>query len=137
LKLLTVAWIGVAAVALAATTGWNPDSFREEQTLDFLTVAAEEGEHWSRVWLVVIDGQLYIRLGPRAAGRIEKNTAAPYVRIRIAGQELDHVRVEPAPGMAGKVAAALADKYWSDVLIHHFSHPLTARLVAEPTRANR
>jgi hypothetical protein len=32
--------------------------------------------------------------------------------------------------MAEPVAAAMAAKYWSDVLIHFASHPLTVRLIA-------
>ena len=35
------------------------------------------------------------------------------------------------PDMKQKVAAAMADKYWMDVLIRHESHPMVARLVPE------
>jgi hypothetical protein len=34
--------------------------------------------------------------------------------------------------MAEKVAAAIAQKYWSDVVIRWFPHPLTVRLEWEP-----
>ncbi len=124
--------VGLAIVLssrLALATQWDPNSFRSESTLDFLTVGPEEGEHWSRVWLVVIDRQLYVRLGPRAAGRVEKNTTAPFVKVRIAGQQFDRVRVEPAPDMKEKVAAEMAEKYWTDVLVRYSDHPLTAKLV--------
>ena len=97
-------------------------------TLEFLTVGPDEGEHWSTVWLVVIDGQVYIRLGSRAAERMEQNTTAPYVKVRIAGQQFDRVKAEPAPDMVEPVAAAMGDKYWSDVLVRYFNHPLTMRL---------
>ena len=33
--------------------------------------------------------------------------------------------------MKEKVAAAMADKYWMDILIRHESHPMVARLVPE------
>ena len=33
--------------------------------------------------------------------------------------------------MAEKVAAAMGDKYWSDVFVRFFSHPLTLRLAPE------
>jgi hypothetical protein len=82
------------------------------------------------VWVVEVEGQLYIRLGRRAAARFEKNTTAPFLKVRIAGQEFDHVRAEPAPEMAERVAAAMAAKYWSDLLIRFASHPLTVRLSA-------
>lgn len=110
---------------------WDPESFRGVETLDFLTVGAEEGEYWSPVWLVVLDGQVYIRLGGRAAGRIEGNTTAPYIGVKIDGQQFDRVRADPAPEMAERVAAAMADKYWSDLFIRFFPHPLTMRLVVE------
>jgi hypothetical protein len=116
---------------VAPASAWNPISFGGEQALEFLTVGTDEGEHWSRVWLVTIDGQLYVRLGTRAAGRIERNTSTPYVEVRIADQQFDRVRVEPAPEATGKVAAAMAQKYWSDFMVRGLSHPLTARLIGE------
>jgi len=115
----------LAAPALAA---WDPQAFSKESTLQFLTVGPDEGEHWSTVWLVVIDGQVYIRLGSRAAERMTKNTAAPIVKVRIAGQEFDRVKAEAAPDMVAPVAQAMGEKYWSDWLVHHFNHPLTMRL---------
>ena len=124
----------IAALTLTtavASADWNPQAFSSENTLEFLTV--EDGvEHWSTVWLVVIDGQVYIRLGSRAAARIEGNATKPDVKIRIAGQTFDKVKAEPVPDMAGPVAKAMGDKYWSDVFVRHFSHPLTMRLTNEP-----
>src|SRR5262249_23192604 len=79
------------APALSASAGWDPQAFSKQSTLEFLTVGPSEGEHWSTVWLVVIDGDVYIRLGSRAAGRMEQNTTAPYVKLRIAGQQFDRV----------------------------------------------
>ena len=113
---------------------WNPAAWQDESTLDFRTTEAGSGEHWSPVWLVVIDGDVYLRLGTRAADRITKNQTSPFVGIRIAGQHFDKVRAEATPDKADAVAAAMADKYWSDVLVRFFSHPLTMRLVAEPSK---
>jgi len=78
-----------------------------------------------------------LKLGPRAAGRIEKNQTAPFVGVRIAGEQLERVRGEPAPDYAERVAKAMAAKYWSDVIVRHFSHPLTLRLVPEPGGAQQ
>ena len=119
-------------VASASAADWSPHAFVNESTLELKTVAAGEGEHWFPVWLAVIGDELYVRLGPRAAGRIERNTTAPYVGLRIAGQEFPRVRGIPAPEKAQAVAQAMAEKYWSDVVIRHFNHPLTLRLVPEP-----
>jgi hypothetical protein len=128
-------WTAIVSVLLVvspALAAWDPAAFNKESTLEFLTVGPQEGEHWSTVWLVVIDGQVYIRLGSRAADRMTQNTTKPYVKLRIAGQQFDRVKAEPAPEMADAVAKAMGDKYWSDVLIRHFRHPLTMRLTPEP-----
>ncbi len=130
----------VFACATATTTApagqWDPSAFKDESTLRFLTVGPDEGEHWSTVWLVVLDGQLYVRLGSAAAGRIERNTSAPYVKVRIAGQQFDKVKVVAAPEMADRVATAMADKYWLDIFVRSVRHDLTARLVAEAPAAS-
>src|SRR5262245_568018 len=49
------------------------ESLANESTLEVLTVDQNAQEHWSKFWLVVIDGQLYLRLGRRGAARIEGN----------------------------------------------------------------
>ncbi len=118
-----------AAVAEATGASWDPQTFAKEDTLELLTVGPKEGEHWFKVWLVVLDGQVYVRLGNRAASRVKRNTRAPLLSVRVAGREFERVRGEPAPEMAVRVAEAMAEKYWSDILIRHFEHPLTLRLV--------
>jgi hypothetical protein len=118
-------------VSTAAAAEWNPAAFATENTLKLRTTGPQEGEYWFPVWLVVIDGQVYVRLGSRAANRVEQNTTAPYLGVEVAGQRFTHVRGEPAPQLAERVAQAMADKYTSDILVRWFSHPLTLRLVAE------
>ena len=126
-----VAVSAMAAIVCAADGQWTPERFANEQTLELLTVGPEEGEHWSTVWLVVIDGQVYVRLGDRAAGRVEASTRKPLVDVRIAGETFHNVSVDPAPEMADRVAAAMGEKYWSDIFVRYMSHPLTARLIAQ------
>jgi hypothetical protein len=136
LGLLMMTLMISAALADQPST-WAPATLAKENTLEFLTVGPEEGEHWSKVWVVEIGGQLYLRLGTRSAARFEKNTTAPYVKVRIAGIEFDHVRAESAPEKAEQVAAAMAAKYWGDLLMRFASHPLTIRLSApEPPRGS-
>lgn len=110
---------------------WNPTAFAKEDTLQLRTVVPGEGEYWFPVWLVVIDNQVYVRLGTRAAGRVGRNTTAPYVGVKAAGQTFDRVRGVPAPESANRIAAAMAAKYTSDIFVRWFSHPLTLRLVPE------
>lgn len=118
--------------AVAGAADWTPALWLDESTVDLRTTHAGADPHWFPVWPAVIDGELYVRLGSRAAGRIEQNATAPHVGVRIGGEAFERVRVEPAPGMADRVAGELAQKYWSDVFIRFFPHPLTLRLVPDP-----
>ena len=134
---ITAAFIAAIAVGACAGAGtrtvdhWDPAAFRDLDTLQFETIGKDEGEHWSTVWLVVLDGQVYVRLGSRAAGRMRGNTTAPIVGVRIGGREYPRVRAEEAAAMADRVAAAMKDKYWSDVFVRFVPHELTMRLIPE------
>jgi len=119
-------------VAAPAAAGWTPHDWADASTIELRTTAPGEAAHWFPVWLVVIDDQVYVRLGARAAGRIASNQTAPFVDVRIAGEQFGHLRGVPAPDYAERVANGMGAKYWSDVVIRHFSHPLTLRLVPEP-----
>jgi hypothetical protein len=121
----------VLSAAGSAEAAWNPEAYRDVSTLEVLTVGPEEGEHWSTLWLVVVDGQVYIRLGARAAERLAENTTAPIVKLRVAGEQFDRVRAEAAPDMVDRVAEAMGEKYTSDFIVRLFPHPVTMRLTPE------
>ena len=130
-SVLSVALATAARADDRAVPGWDPTVFRDASTIKIMTTEPDVGEHWSNLWVVVIDGQPYVRLGDRSYGRIQRNTTSPYVKLKVADQEFDKVKVEETPDMKEKVAAAMADKYWMDILIRHESHPMVARLVPE------
>jgi hypothetical protein len=133
---LWIAFVATSAGAAdSAVPGWDPNAFRDLSTLQIMTTAPGEDEHWSKLWLVVIDGQVYVRLGDRSYGRVQKNTTNPYLKVKVGDHEFDKVRVDPALDMKDKVAAAMADKYFMDILVRRESHPMTARLVPEPAPA--
>ena len=131
-----VLWVGLLLSCPSFGRGaeWNPQAFAKEETLSLRTTGPEEGEYWFPVWLVVLDDQVYVRLGSRAADRVQKNKTAPQLAIKIADQQFDAVKGEEAPAMTEAVAAAMAEKYWSDMFIRFFPHPLTLRLVPEEKR---
>ena len=131
-----VALIALTRSVNAGNGKWAPAEWNDIGTLEILTTGPEEGEHWSKLWLVVIDDQLCLRLGSRATERIERNTTAPYVSVKIAGQRFDRVRTEHVPEFRERVAEAMAKKYLSDLLIRFFPHPMTVRLTPE-TRLTR
>jgi hypothetical protein len=127
----------VAVATMVMTAGfvsaaeWDPARFAYEDVLEFRSVSEEGDEHWSKVWLVVLDAELYVRLGSRAVERIEANVEAPYVGIRIADEQFDRVLTEAQPEMVERVSEAMADKYWTDFMASLFEHPLTLKLVEE------
>ena len=129
--LMALAFVCGGASAVAFAAHWDPAAFAKEDTLKLRTIGPKEGEYWFKVWLVVIDGQVYVRLGTRAAERVQANTTAPYLGVEVAGQRFDRVRGVPAPDFAERVAQAMADKYTSDIFVRFMSHPLTLRLVPE------
>src|SRR5213593_3543608 len=130
-KPLAAAAFIVLVAAPAGAAEWKPRTYASDNTLQLRTTAPGEGDHWFPVWLVVLDDQVYVRLGTRAAGRIERNTTTPYVGVRVAGQQFDRIKAVAAPESVERVAHAMADKYWSDVLVRHMDHPLTMRLAPE------
>src|SRR5213595_3200597 len=102
--LAAAAFVALLAGPLPAAD-WKPGVFAAVSTLELRTTAPGEGDHWFPVWVVVIDDQVYVRLGTRAAGRIERNTTKPYVGVRVAGQEFPRAKGVPAPEKADRVAA--------------------------------
>ena len=118
--------------SFAHAADWTPAAWKAEDTVDLQTTVPDEGEYWFPVWLVVLDDQLYVRLGTKAADRVEKSKTAPYMGVRIAGQQFDRVKGVPASAeMVTKVAEAMNDKYWSDVFIKYFAHPMTLQLTPD------
>jgi len=122
----------VAMTTVAAASEWSPDLWVDEDTIELRTTDPGADPHWFPVWVAVVDGQVYVRLGSRAAGRIERNTTAPIVGVRIAGHEFPNVRAEDAADMADRVAKEIGEKYWTDLFIRFFPHPVTLRLVPVP-----
>jgi hypothetical protein len=127
--LLSSVWLATAAVAAGPST-WTPAAWTALDTLKLATNVPGEGPYTFPVWVAVLDDQLYVRLGDRAAKRVTSTTDGR-VGVEIAGARFERVRCEPVPDLAPQVGAEMARKYWSDVVIHLFPHPLTCRLVPE------
>jgi hypothetical protein len=132
--LATAVWMTLANFARTEQTavpGWDPSAFRDASVIQIMTTEPDVGEHWSKLWVVVVDDQPFVRLGSRSYGRVQKNTTSPYVKLKVGDQEFDKVKLEEMPAMKDKVAAAMADKYFMDKLIRYENHPMVARLVPE------
>ncbi len=41
-----IALMGAAGAANNPVPGWDPNAFRDESTLQIMTIGPEEGEHW-------------------------------------------------------------------------------------------
>src|ERR1700723_1253352 len=127
--IILIATAVLTPAADSQISGWDPDTFRKASTIQIMTTEPDVGEHWSKLWVGVIDDQPFVRLGSRSYGRVQKNTTSPFVKLKVGDQEFDKVKLEEMPYMKDKVAAATADKYFMDKLIRYETHPMVARLV--------
>jgi hypothetical protein len=125
----------LSLTALLAAGTWNLSPVEDQSNVEFQTMVPDEGEHWSTVWFVVIDDAVYLRLGPRAAGRVERNSTAPRMKLRFSDEQVYDVQYAQAPEMAERVADAMYEKYWTDVFGEPFrklglsSPPVILRVV--------
>jgi hypothetical protein len=110
-----------AAFAPGARAGSTPPDWAAAADVDTIQIRTtdEEGALRERtVWLVVIDGQAYVRAG--GTSRWDSNVdAAPDVEVQIGGIwfALRATRVPEGPTTEA-VVAAMREKYgWSDALI--------------------
>jgi hypothetical protein len=131
------AYAGVIAASLVVGAPrvfahwWSPSQFAKERTLKLRTRCNNEGERWLRERFVVLDGQMYVRLGRRDAERVQCNGTTPLLGVEVAKQRFERVRGIPAPQFVERVDKAMADKYVTDFAVRLFAHPLTMRLHAE------
>ena len=133
-RLLAAALLALLmAMPSQAASDWTPAAWADQNTVDLRTTAPGSEPHWFPVWLAVIDGQMYVRLGSRAAERFDGNATKPIVGVRIAGKTFDRVRGVLAPEMTDRVTAVMRDKYWlqGDIFVRHMNHPYTLRLEPE------
>lgn len=132
-KVLTRGLVAFASLALVAfdarAEDWTPGDWVEEETIELGTTEPGEEIYYFPVWLVVIDGDVYVRLGSSAAEKFEESTTKPYLGVKIAGQSFPEVEGISTPEKAEQVADLMGEKYWSDIFIRFVPHPLTLRLV--------
>ncbi len=132
-KLWMIVATSVVALLTTHTSGraadeWTPADWVEEETIELGTTEPGEELYVFPVWLVVIEGDVYVRLGSRATERFEESTTKPDMTAKIAGKEFPKVEGIPAPNKAEQVETLMGDKYWSDIFIRFMPHPLTLRL---------
>ena len=53
---LSIAFATAAGAADNAVPEWNPAVLRDARTIKTMTTEPDAGEHWSNLWVVVIDG---------------------------------------------------------------------------------
>lgn len=127
--LITVALVATMAPAMAVGgPAWTPAQWVKDDTLKLCTTTPQEAMYCFPVWLVVLDNNVYVRLGSKAAGRVQANTTGMVLPVEIGGQRFDKVRLVDVPDKVDAVASAMAEKYWSDWYIRWLAHPMTLRL---------
>lgn len=118
----------VIAAPAYADEEWDPQDWADEDTLELLTQAPGDEPHWSIVWLVVIEDQLYVRLGNRAAERFQMSVTNPYLAVKIDDEEFARVKGVAVPEQVAAIDGAMKEKYWSDWFASLLAHPLYLRL---------
>lgn len=113
---------------IATAADWSPQQWVAEDTLQFRSECPDESEHWSYVWLVVLDGDVWVRLGGRAGARVDCNKTKPITSIKIADQVFDNIEMVNSPEMVERVAAAMAEKYSTDIFVRYMAHPYTMKV---------
>ncbi len=126
-----VAALLVLVSSNSSAAEWNAEAYKDESILEFMTVNAENEAHWSKVWLVVLDGHVYVNLGDRAVERLRTNTRAPIVSVRVGDDEFEKILVESAQDLQPAVAQAIADKYWTGFLVPYRPPSTVMRLRPE------
>lgn len=117
-----------ASLALASPIDWN--AVAGENTVVILTREADGSPRETTVWMVVIDGQGYIRTGNTHWH--ENIVRDPKIGVRIAGTEyaVSAKHVED-PALKTKVNAAMNAKYgFSDTFIGWFANQDNAQIMA-------
>jgi hypothetical protein len=118
----------IASSALAEPIDWN--AVGAEQTVVILTKESDGAPRETTVWLVVVDGQGYIRTGDTHwHGNIARD---PKIAVRVAGHEqavtAEHVS---DPALRDKITAAFNAKYgFSDTFVGWFSNRGNAQIMA-------
>jgi len=115
----------------AAAPAWTPAQWTKDETLKLCTTEPKEEMYCFQVWLVVLDDNVYVRLGSKAASRVKANTTGMVLPVEIGGQRFDKVKLIDAPDKVDAVAKAMAEKYSSDWFIRWLDHPMTLRLEPE------
>ena len=116
----------VAFLALAVLLGSAPASavdwsvYTDQGVVEIVTHNEEGAPRATKIWIVVLDGEAYVRTGNTTWGRNAERD--PEVRILIAEAGYD-LRVEFVADEAtrARIVQAFRDKYgWSDRLISPF-----------------
>ena len=126
--LIAVMVFGTAAFG-AENTEWSASDFEREKVIRIRTQAPDDDEHWFPIWVVELEGDVYIRLGTRAAKHFLDNVDHPVVGVRVGEKQFDRISGEEVPDLVDEVAAAMSDKYFTDFLVRWVPHPLTLRLL--------
>ncbi len=133
---LAAAALAAAVIAspslAAAAPDWN--ALAEVEEIEVVTVDEDGDVRETTIWLIVVDGQGYIRTGgTRWGDNVERD---PNVTLRIEGSEYP-LRAEfvEEDAQRERIVVAFREKYgWSDAFIAIFrgSRPKIMRMVDRP-----
>jgi len=128
---LALVWTLAVAGGAASASAFDPSAHVDEPVIEIVTTDEDGSLRTTKVWVVVVDADAYVRTGNTRWGRnVERD---PRIRILTAAGDHD-LRVEPVTDEATRqrVTTAFRAKYgWQDRLLSPFrgSNPTILRLV--------
>jgi hypothetical protein len=130
-SVIVPASLGLALLLAAPARAFDPALHADERVIQVVTTNPDGSSRTTKVWIVVVDDQAYIRTGATTwGGNVERD---PDVRILTDSGEFDLRAVFVTDeAERDRVTQAFRDKYgWSDRLLSPFrgDHPRIMRLV--------
>jgi hypothetical protein len=100
--------LGLLLAAVAIGAGW----LKEGEVVQLTTYDARAHEHETELWIVDVDGRLYLRADLPGAGWLDRLRANPEAELRRDGTR-ERVRAVPVddPALRDAVGRAMAAKY--------------------------
>ena len=123
-------FLGLLLAAPAGALEW--DRVADERVPVLVTLDEDGDERRTKLWLVVVDGEGYVRTNDsRWFRNIQRD---PRVQLEIGGG-VHRLRAVPVtePILRGRIEGAMRHKYgWQDFLIHPFGTPDANMLHLQP-----
>ncbi len=126
--------LALAGAARAEAADWN--AMADADTVTIITTNEDGTPRETTIWLLVLDGQPYVRTGSTSWGANAERS--PDVKLRVGEQEFSLTAVPVTdPALGDKLQQGFRDKYgWSDRMVGLMPGAGTKLFLLEPTEGS-